>query len=397
MALTPAAVRFSPETRTSAFYFTFFMAGGSAVTFLPIWLTEKGITPDQIGIINAMPILLILASNLLVGRLADRASDWRQVIIIGSLTACVVPVGLFFVNGFWGALLIWSLSALPNGAIAPVIDAATMRMTRRNGSDFGTIRAWGTVGYMLFNGLTGFLVLWFGSEIFAPLFVGLTLLRAVASLILPRFRAPPTEMTIAGVRKPAGRIRQVLKPWFLLPLLCFSMIFATHIVLNAFGALLWKQQGIPETIIGALIALAGLSEAAMMFAWKWFSGRVSARQMILLAAIGGVVRWFVMGFSPPIAVLILLQIAHSVTYSLGFLGSVHFIANWTHEDVAAEAQSLFTMGQQAVAVLTLVLCGWLVTVAGPHVYFASSALAAVGAVCVWLSLKLQQPKAVVQG
>ncbi|MHA6690148.1 MFS transporter [Devosia sp. A449] len=393
MSLPAAPARMTPELRTTAFYFTYFMGPGAAVMFLPIWLSEKGISPEQIGLINAVPVFAILALNLIVGRVADRAKDWRQVIIIGALIAGIVPIGLFFVNEFWGILLFWTLASLPGGAVGPVLDAATMRMTRRNGSDFGTIRAWGTVGYMLFNALTGFLVVWYGSDIFVPLFVGLALLRAVVSLQLPAFRAPPGQPTIAGVRPVAGKLTEIIvKPWFFLPLVGFSLIYGTHHILNAFGSLLWKEQGISESIIGPLIALGSASEAAMMFAWRRFGGRVSARHMILIAALASVLRWGAMAFSPPVAVLILLQLTHGLSFALGYLGCVHFIANWTSEDIAAETQSLFTVAQQVASVAALVGFGWAVGLFGAHAYFFSALAAIVGALCIWLSLRMVQPK-----
>ncbi|MDB5588677.1 MAG: putative 3-phenylpropionic acid transporter [Devosia sp.] len=392
MALTEVAPRVSPELRTTAFYFTYFMAGGASVVFLPIWLAEKGINPEQTGIINALPIFLIIALNLVVGRIADRASDWRQVIVIGALIAGIIPIGLLWVNEFWGILLVWTLASLPPGAIGPVMDAATMRMTRRNGTDFGTIRAWGTVGYMLLNAGTGFLVVWFGSDIFVPLFIGLVLLRAAVALFLPKFRAPVNEATIGAARPVASKLREVLKPWFLLPLAGFSIIYGTHWILNAFAALLWKQQGISEDIIGPLIALGAFSEAAMMFAWRFFGGRVSARTVLLISAGVTVLRWVAMAFSPPVWLLIPLQMLHGVTFALGYLGGVHFIANWTSEDIAAETQSYFVVAQQAMSVIALVGFGWIVGALGPHGYFVAAAFAAVGALCIWLSKAMVAPK-----
>lgn len=393
MSLTEAPPRLTPELRTTAFYFTYFMGPGAAVMFLPIWLSEKGITTEQIGIINAVPVFAILALNLVVGRLADKAKDWRQVIIIGALIAGIVPIGLFSVNEFWGILLFWTLASLPGGAIGPVLDAATMRMTRRNGSDFGTIRAWGTVGYMLFNALTGFLVVWFGSGIFVPLFVGLALLRAAVSLQLPAFRAPPGITTVAAVRPQAGKLAEIItKPWFVLPLIGFAMVFSTHFILNAFGSLLWKEQGVPESIIGPLIALGAASEAGMMFVWKRFGGRVSARHLILVSALVSILRWTAMAFSPPVWALVLLQLTHGITFALGYLGCVHFIANWTSEDIAAETQSLFTVLQQVMSVIALIGFGWVVGIFGAHSYLLASLVAAIGAICIWLSLKMMQPK-----
>lgn len=393
MSLTEAPLRLTPELRTTAFYFTYFMGPGAAVMFLPIWLSEKGITTEQIGIMNAVPVFVILALNLVVGRVADKAKDWRQVIVIGALIAGIIPVGLFFVNDFWGILLFWTLASLPGGAIGPVLDAATMRMTRRNGSDFGTIRAWGTVGYMLFNALTGFLVVWFGSVIFVPLFVGLALLRAAVSLQLPAFRAPAGVVTVAAIQPKAGKLAEIItKPWFALPLIGFAIIFGTHMILNAFGSLLWKEQGVSEGIIGPLIALGAASEAAMMFVWKRFGGRVSARHLILLSALISILRWIAMAFSPPVWALVLLQLTHGITFALGYLGCVHFIANWTSEDIAAETQSLFTVLQQVMSVIALIGFGWVVGSFGAHAYLFAALAAAIGAFCIWLSLRMMQPK-----
>jgi len=393
MSQSPA-VRLTPEFRTSIFYGSFFTGSGAAVMFLPIWLSGKGITPEQIGLINAVPIIVILAFNLIIGRVADRAKDWRQVIVIGALIGGVVPIGLFFVNEFWGILLFWTLVCLPGGAVGPVLDAAAMRLARRNGTDFGVMRAWGTVGYMLFNGLTGYLVVWFGADVFVPLFVGLALLRASIALQLPAFRAPAGEVTIASVApKSKGSLRDVAKPWFILPLLGFCMVFGTHIVLNAFGSLLWKAQGIPEDVIGPLIALGAASEAAMMFLWKRFGGRISARGIMLISAGVSVLRWLVMGLAPGIGVLIALQLSHGVTFAIGYLGCVHFIANWTSEDIAAETQSLFVVGQQVLSVVALIGFGALVPSMGVEAYFVAAGLALVGAGCIWVSMQMQGPKA----
>ncbi|MCS6758580.1 MAG: hypothetical protein MO852_05705 [Candidatus Devosia euplotis] len=43
-------------------------------------------------------------------------------------------------------MLVWCLVTMFTGSIPPVVDAASVRMTRRNGTDFGAARAWATVG-----------------------------------------------------------------------------------------------------------------------------------------------------------------------------------------------------------------------------------------------------------
>jgi PPP family 3-phenylpropionic acid transporter len=96
--------------------------------------------------------------------------------------------------------------------------------------------------------------------------------------------------------------------------------------------------------------------------------------------------------SPPVPVLFLMQLLHSVTFAIGYLGTVHFIANWTHEDIAAEAQSFSFVLQQGVTVVALVLFGWLVGPFGAKAFFAAAAMGLIGAGCVVVSLRLRPPR-----
>jgi PPP family 3-phenylpropionic acid transporter len=193
MTPTDRAGRFSPELRASLYQFTVFAATGAGSAYYAIWMSGKGLSSEQIGIVNAVPVLIMLAVNIIIGRLADRASDWKLTVVILSLIAGVVPIGYFFVNDFWTLLLVFTACTVPSGALVPVIDAATLRMTRRRGTDFGFVRAWATVGYTVTAALTGALIGWFGPSAFVPAFVVFSLLRAVLALPLPAFRAPPVS------------------------------------------------------------------------------------------------------------------------------------------------------------------------------------------------------------
>ena len=393
MTISTPAQGASPERRTTTFYFTLYMYGGAMNVYASIWLADAGLTGEQIGTISAVPIFIMLVLNLVVGRLADRAPDWRQVIVIGAIAAAVFPIGLFFVRDFWGILLFWTLANVAQLSIGPVMDAAAMRMTTRRGSDFGLMRAWGTFGYLIMLVSTGYLIGWFGPQIFLPLAVLLAVVRAGTALWLPQFRAP------VGERQPtegATRLRHVLKPWFLLPLIGYAMIFATHMLLSTFQGLLFERQGISLSMIGILIALGALSETAMFFVFGRIAARFRPRHMILLCAIVTVLRWTAMGFAPGLPVLIGLQLLHGITFALGFMACVGFIAKHTSEDIAAEAQGFFSALQLGMPVLAIAAFGTLADSYGAQAYFASAAFAALGGLAVWLSMAMQGPSAPVK-
>lgn len=382
----------SPELRATFFHFFSYAGGAVASVYFGIWLHEKGLTIDQIGLISALPILVMLIINQFVGRIADRASDWRQALIVMAMLAGITPIAMFFVDGFWGILIIWTLLTIPAGMIPSVLDAATLRMTTRNGTDFGSVRAWGTVGYTFWAVLAGLLIARLGGGAFLPFFVIVCLGRAGVALLLPKFRGEQRELVVSQVKKGAGKLREVLKPWFVLPIIGFALLQATHSILGSFVALVWKDNGISEAYIGPLIATAAAAEALMMFAWKRFGGKISARHMILIATVFCVIRWTGMALSPPVWALFVFQAMHAFTYALGYFGLVHFIANWTSEDIAAEAQGFAFVVQQGLAVVTILAFGYLVQSMGAHAFFIAAGLGALAFLCVGASLLLKPTK-----
>jgi PPP family 3-phenylpropionic acid transporter len=383
---------FSPELRASLFQFTVYLPGAVSSVFLGIWLSEHGIPADQIGIINSFPMLCLLAVNVLVGRIADRAKDWRSVILIISIVGAAVPFGLFFVSEFWGILLVWALCSMTGALVPPLIDAASVRMAKRNGSDFGVIRAWATVGYVVGTGGLGLLIANFGASAFVPLFVAMSLLRALLSFQLPRFRAPDTEVTLASATAPRAKLRDSLKLWFVLPLLAFALVNSSNAIIGAFAALLWHENGISAQFIGPLLAISAAAEAVLMFAWRLFGARISARTMILVGAIAGLVRFTVMAFNPSVEWLFLVQTLHAFSFGLAYFGVVHFIANWTNEANAAEAQSFANTLQQAASMFSLIIFGVLFEHFGAQAFFFSTITASIAVLCVLVSLKLRPPR-----
>jgi len=412
---SPAAA--GPEVRTAAFYFVLFAAPGVANSYGGIWFESRGLSAAQIGAVTALPVLVTLVVNLMVGRIADRAPDWRQTIVVASLVSAVASAMLGSAGGFWGLLAIWTVTVVAQTATVMVLDAAALRMTARTGGDFGALRAWGTVGYLLTIVAAGALVAAFGPAAFLPLFAGGALLRAAVAFALPRFRAPSPALSrtvamaaeqaapplaapeavgpAAAAPRPADstprRLGQVMAPWFVLPLMGCAVLFGAHSVLNAFQGLLWQRQGLPLDTIGYLIALGGVAETAVFFGFARTLGRFSARHLLMIAGAAGLVRWVAMAMEPGLGWLIPLQAMHGITYGLGFMAVQKFVNTHTSDDIAAQAQGFLMMLTQGVSVAAMLGFGLLVDGFGAASYLAAAALAVAGTAMVAASLRLRPP------
>ena len=144
----------SPELRASIYQFTVYLPGGVASVFLGIWLSERGIPADQIGVINALPTLALLLLNIIVGRVADKADDWRTALIVLSIlsarywpiwmTALQGCVALSHLVGFRRDIIAWAYGTMVASwsyMLLAILAIATWRHIRRR-SQFGIDPSW---------------------------------------------------------------------------------------------------------------------------------------------------------------------------------------------------------------------------------------------------------------
>ncbi len=378
----------TPTRRTGIYFFAQFVAGGTGNAFAGIWFSQQGLTENQIGLMNSIPIAVLLTFNIFIGRLADRASDWRQVIVWGALVSGITSIGLFWATGFVPILFAFALTSIAQAMIVPVADAAGLHLMSKTGGSLGAMRGLSTVGYMFGLLVSGFLIGKFGAWLFVPLFVGFSLLRAGGAMMLPLFKLGMAKQATATPH----RFRNFLEPALLLPLLGWAIVYATHLVLNGFQSLLWSQQGYGTTAISLLIAVGALSEAIAFFLFQRVENRLITRWIILASGVITVLRWVGMAQEPSVVWLVLLQLLHGITFAFGFLACVNFIGRKIPVSAAAEAQSFFLVLQQIAAIIVISAFSLLAGSMGSGAFWGNAAMALVGTLVIIGGFRFQDGK-----
>jgi PPP family 3-phenylpropionic acid transporter len=183
-------------------------------------------------------------------------------------------------------------------------------------------------------------------------------------------------------------MQQVLRPWFLLALCGSALVQASHTLLVTFGARLWMRAGVPDHLLGLLWIVAPVGEILTMVFFGKLARRFSARHLLLAACLITIARWTGMAFTADIWLLALLQMLHMASFGLTYLATITFIAKWTSEDIAAQAQSFYTVLRQAASVVALAMFGPLVAAYGLHSFHAAAGIAAIGALMIVASLMI---------
>ena len=265
------------------------------------------------------------------------------------------------------------------------MDAAALYSMQQSNGNYGRIRSFGSIGFIVGVVMAGWVFERFGIQWFVAVLLLSAVIRVMGAHFLPIFRADRLLKEKPVV--PVSGMIVLRHSGIMLVLVGSAMINASHGFVNAFSVMHWTNVGISTGIASVLWSVGVIAEVALMWCYKDVAKKISARKCLLVASAAGVVRWFMAGTDPGLVQLLLLQTLHSITFGLTFLATVNFIARRVHEDHAAEAQSVYAMLSTLSIALAIWMSGWLYDQFAGYSYWAMSLLALLGGICVALSFR----------
>lgn len=366
--------------RLAVFYAALFLVFGVQVPYLSVWLDGKGLTASEIAIVTSTPYFIRLLVTPGLALAADHVGNHRAMVVALSWCALVLALALSGAGGFWPIFFTAMPFIIAVMTIMPLTETIAVGAVISHGLDYGRIRLWGSVAFIVVGLLGGVLVDGLGSGIAIWLIVAGALATVAAAQFLPQ---PPQPAEPARRAHPKLAIddarRLIANPVFLLFLLTIGSVHGSHGMFYTFGALNWRAEGVSTTWVGVLWAIALVSEI-LLFA---YSGpvvrRIGAAGLLVIGAGAAVVRWGLMAFALPLWVLAPLQVLHAATYGAAHLGAIHFIARAAPAPTAGTAQALYaTIAAGVMLGAATMLSGELYAKFGGHAYLAMSAMGGVG-------------------
>ena len=377
--------RRSASIRYAAYYAAVFLALGVYLPFWPVWLAHRGLAAADIGVLLALTSWVKVLALPPIARLSDASGRSKAVLCLLAALSVAAFAGFFAARGFWAILAVQLLSVVVSNGLIPLGESHTMRAVRAEGLDYGRIRLWGSVGFILGALGAGDLLTGRSPELLLWLILAAMLATLGAALALPAGTRPPPRGSAEGGLRALARDRR-----FLIFLLGAGLIQASHAVYYAFSALHWRAAGHSEATVGWLWA-EGVAAEIIFFA---LSSRLmrswSPGGLLALAATAGIVRWSVLAGSVDLAALIAVQALHALTFGAAHLAAMHFIAGRAPPALAGTAQGLYAAFSGGAAMgFTILLTGWLYESFEGRAFLAMAALSAAGLLVV---LPLMRPE-----
>lgn len=377
--------RASFMARLGLFYGAAFAIYGIQLPYLPLWLSHRGLTPTEIAVVSALPLFLRVLATPLVAVAADRHGQHRRAIVmlsaIGLAGAGVLmlPGGVPVVAAGVTMLMIATYCAMP------LTETIAMAGVRAANLDYGRMRLWGSLSFIVMNVGGGVLVARQGAPV-----VGTGLLAAAAMMLVAAVLLPTAQLFDANRPKLTRALVQALvtRPGIVLLVLASGAIQSSHAVFYTFGVLHWQQNGLSTAVTGALWGVSIVLEVVLFTQSRRLVAWCGPSRLMVIGGTLAVARWATMALDPSLPLLVLLQACHAGSFTATHIGTVHLTQQLAPKGTEGTAQALLTTFNAGIMMGSMTaLSGPLYASGGSLSYLAMSALAACG---VAAALRLDQ-------
>ncbi|WP_306029791.1 MFS transporter [Stappia sp. MMSF_3263] len=405
------------RARVAALFAAYFFGLGLFLPFFPLVLAEAGLGAGEIGTLLAVPLVVRLAANPLISAAVDRFASPGRAIALLSLLAAIAFSGFFVVTGFLASALLLVVISIAWSPLMPLGDALAARVEREGAGDYGRMRMWGSISFILANLAGGALVgQWTVEVVVGGIVAGLAgAALAGWSVPLGRVRVLENEsvsfvspdLALAGLEtEEAGRGRRrsglaaklrllrgearFLDAGFLLVVLAAGCVQASHAAYYAFSALFWSGVGLSGIWVGGLWGLGVITEIGLFAMSSTVRARLGVTGLLALGIGGAVLRWLLFPLASDPVSIAALQLLHGLSFGATHLGAVAFVARNAPPQWAGAAQGVMSMAGGVVTALASTAAGLLYASGAVPAFAAMAGLAALGGVFLVAGLAVRR-------
>ncbi len=355
---------------------------GAILTYLPLYFKEKNISPEQLGQLMAVSAVGLWIAPFVVGQICDRWLGTEKYLaishLLGGFLLLAIPIAtdLHAAEGrhFNVLLILVGLHAAAYFPTIPLASSLSFKHLSDPEKQFGSVRIWGTVGWVL-AGLS--LSFWLGRTeatewittnypswkptfetlakklywVAAPASDDCFKLGALLSFTLSAFcvflpSTPPARSqkgTIAPIKtlslfKQRGFTTLILTTFLLAVAIPFYSLAVPKLI---------EQLGVHSNWVPAVMTIGQLSEFPALLLLAFFLKRYGLKTTFALGMIAWIIRYFFFAMEQPLWLILFGISLHGICHVFLIVVIQLYIDSQCQSDIKASAQNLFafiTMG-----------------------------------------------------
>ncbi|MHC2285804.1 PPP family 3-phenylpropionic acid transporter [Bradyrhizobium barranii subsp. barranii] len=315
---TQAAVKRRFAVSLALFYSAVFAVSGTHLPFFPVWLKAIGIDASWIGLINALPAITRFTTLPQITALAERRHAIRAGMMVSVLATAIGFTAVGLQQQPLTLFLIYALTCMMWTPTTPLTDAYALRGVARYGLDYGPLRLWGSAAFAAGSLACGFLVDHIAARDLIWIIVAWAVVAVAASLLLQ----PLDDVRRRTTETHAGKAL-LRDGGFWAVIASAALIQGSHVAYYTFSAINWLLHGFGGLTIAGLWTLGVIAEIVVFALSPRFSLHPST--LIAIGGVSAVVRWIVTAQEPPLALLVIVQLGHGLTFGMTIVGTMNLL------------------------------------------------------------------------
>jgi PPP family 3-phenylpropionic acid transporter len=364
-----------PLAVMSTQYFLYFGGLGIFLPYFNLYCHHIGLTGFEIGSLSAVRSVTFALFPLLWGTLADRLGNRRALYILCNFMSMFIWSLFFFTSGFWPMMLITAIFGIFFSPIISFLEAATLETLAHGKSNYGRIRAWGSIGFIIAVIGVGKLTDFFSTRLILHGICLGYLLQSGFSILLPKSEILPKH-AIEKISPP------LLTREMIVFLICGLLMLVSHGTYYGFFSIHLDTLGCSKTFIGIAWAIAVIAEIAVMVNSKRIFRRFQLETVLFYSFMIAAGRWLLLFYFSSPVVIILCQITHAFTYGTFHMASILYMDRLSPDKSKTTGQSVNSAVTYGLGLMTgYFLNGALYTSLGaPTLFLMSAGIALAGGI-----------------
>lgn len=323
--------------------FTFMGAMGAFMNYINLYLEQEiGLTGTQIGLVTMVSMSLVIIINPILGYIGDKTGKHVLMLKGAFLASTIVIIIYSQITVFWLILIFAILFEMARACIAPFFDLITSDYCQKTGYDFGRVRVFASVGFMLTVMSVGFMIAgvqlpWFNGytigfsgflSVQTAVF-GSVILMLILSFIFMFFVPKPDDTKGKGARGQFNRndIKALIlnkNYQFVLVFIVLSLV-ALEAAKQFVGNHLVVGLGSAENIVSLMTFVMVFPEFILLPLGTKIIKRFGFKNWYILTMVTMVVRMIIYSFTSNIVIFAFASAVHGVGVMTHVIGNIAFV------------------------------------------------------------------------
>jgi oligosaccharide:H+ symporter len=325
-----------------SFYFIYLGAMGTFLPYINVYLEKSaGLSGSQIGLITALSLVLGVCLVPVWGIVGDKTKRYNAILRF-SLAGALVMVALYYKAATYPMIILCAIGLeLVRMGTIPMADTLATNYCHENNGNYGSIRAMGSLGYMLCSMAVGFLADRFGLD--GPLFASYAFLLVVAFPITLGFPKDPKKDETQKDKVQKGSFKELItnKNYIFIILITILTTVVVDSAMNYAGNHLVSTLGATESTISWMTFATVLPEVLFLMVAIKVIKKLGFKKFYILVVASMILRFGVYSFVHNTYAFIAVSVVHCLGVSLVSVGNLTFVRKSVNPAVLGTAITLF--------------------------------------------------------